>query len=174
MLSGDDPDDAVGSWPQRPMASGATVRSSGAEGSLVLGTMVTSVRFPPPTPACHPERRCVAPEPKDLWRSGQAIPHPRDPSTPRPSGVPLRMTMGVGAWRRALVATSRPPIRLRGCGDAIRCRRGIGSRQASDPSTPVLRTFAAMNLQRKPPPGRRDGRWGSTRGGVGARHDASG
>ena len=51
--------------------------------------------------------------------------------------------MGVGVWSRALVTTTRPPtIRRRGCGDAIRCRRGIGSRQASDPSAPVLHPVA--------------------------------
>ena len=69
--------------------------------------MATSAPFPPPGIACHPERRGAAPESKDLWRSGQAIRHARDPSTPRPAGVPLRMTsvrrclrsdVGAPAW----------------------------------------------------------------------------
>src|SRR5690606_25906840 len=45
------------------------------------GVSSTGYRFPPPTLPCHPERRCEAPEPKDLLRSGHARRQARDPST---------------------------------------------------------------------------------------------
>src|SRR5690554_969306 len=82
-------DTGVWRWPNAPATARHAIASP--------GTTASSARFPPPIDACHPERRCAAPEPKDLLPAGLLLPSTRGPSPPRPAGVPLRMTMGVGA-----------------------------------------------------------------------------
>ena len=94
----------------------------GARGSWCSpGTIPTPRSTPGRNVPCHPKRKCIAPESKDLWRSDKATRPARDPSTSHAPRAALRMTTVVGGGHRTLV-TVVPSAR--------------------DPSAPVLRTCA--------------------------------